>query len=209
MSEALRLHRAGDDLVDQADHRRLAGQVLQPFGVVFQRGGGGFRFGLRALFAWVEAFECCLQLDRDGDLQTDLPAGGGGDRGGSEVIQWIRRGQDDGIRVDRHRHGMGLAQEARRQVIGDQRRVERITARGGDRQVEQRRVGLGQPALGQQAELHQHKVEALAGFRRHAAGALDRPAVALPPRDQQVGERGHRLLGVDRLQRHLLCVGPV
>ena len=36
----LGLHRSGDQLVDQADHRRLAGQVLQPFGVLLQRRAG-------------------------------------------------------------------------------------------------------------------------------------------------------------------------
>ncbi len=71
----LGLHRAGDDLVDQADHRRLAGQILQALGVLLQRlaepgsvasaSGGSLR---------VQAVERRVELDRDGDLQS-APAG--------------------------------------------------------------------------------------------------------------------------------------
>ena len=61
--------RAADDLVDEADERRLAGDVLEPLGVFFgdavDRGGSvlaALAFG--AIAVGIKPLECCLELDR-------------------------------------------------------------------------------------------------------------------------------------------------
>ena len=57
-------HGAGDDLVDQTDHGRLAGHVLQTFGVVFRGAALGTLLGrVGAATLGVQAGEGCLQLD--------------------------------------------------------------------------------------------------------------------------------------------------
>ena len=82
-------HRAADDLIDQPDNRRLARQILKPFGVVFERRFP--RFGLKRLvFLGQQTVQSRFQFDRHGRGDGDPPSGGGGQGGGGETIKRVR-----------------------------------------------------------------------------------------------------------------------
>ena len=196
----VRLYRPRYDLVDQSNHRRFAGEVLQSFGVFLERRPGLGLCLLGLTLGRIQAFQRCLQLDGHGDFQSDAPAAGRRDRGRGEVVERVGGGEHQRVILDSDRHGARLAQEARCQAFSQQGFGGRIAARIRNRQVEQGRIALRETTFRQKAELNQHAVQPLPGFGRHAAGTLDRPAVALSVGDKQPGKRVYRLIGRGRLQ---------
>jgi hypothetical protein len=119
----LGLHRAGDDLVDQPDHRRLARQILQPLGIFLQplrlaiaRLAALFGLGIVA----IQPVESGLELDRQGHFEPHRLAGGSGDRLRGEAIERIGHCQNQRIAVQRHRHSARGAQKTRGEPVGKQ-----------------------------------------------------------------------------------------
>ena len=162
----LGLDGAANDLVHQPDHRRLAGEVLQPLGILLRRrslagSGGGILGDFR-----VEAFEGSFQLDRHGDDRTHGQPG--------------------------QRQGAGGAQESA--ADSARRRGHRcgITVGAGDLGAEQDGVGFGDVAFGDEAELGQYRVQPLPAFGCHPPAAFERPRIAPPALQQQRRQRFER-----------------
>ena len=80
----MRLDRAGNQLIDQADHRRLARQVLQPLGILFGRFVVGdhlveCRFaGIAFAGLGIEPINRGFEFDRDRDRDRDRAPDCGG-----------------------------------------------------------------------------------------------------------------------------------
>ena len=119
----LRLDRAGDDAVDQADHRRLAGEVLQPLGIVLERLAR--RLGVRRRGALADpdtagraphrARSAPRPAARTGSPVAAAIAAGVNPSSGSATATSSRPSSL------RHRQRPRVAQEARRQPLGEQR----------------------------------------------------------------------------------------
>ena len=182
----LRLDRAGDDLVHQAYHRRLAREVLQPLGVLLKRFSVGvLRFGMGGRRIRIQPVQRRIELDRHPHQQADGQPGRSGNGGGDERVERIGDRDQQPAIVLGDRQRPGAAQEPGRQPVGEQRLAGRVAVRGGDRQPQQLGIGLGQPALRHQAELQQHLVQPLPAVLRHSTATLDRARVALVELDQQ------------------------
>ncbi len=109
------LHRALDDPVDQPDHRRLAGQVLEVLDVVLgdlaELGPGRVRFGL-ALRLLVEARHGQLDLRRQTDGAGYPFTRGHGQRVRHEGVAGIRHGDSELRFVVAQRQHAGVLEEA-------------------------------------------------------------------------------------------------
>ena len=105
----LGLHRAGDDLVDQPDHRRLAGQVLQPLGILLQRIAPGFAIAVArgGVLGGAQPVQRRLQLDRHRHLDAHRQAGGGGDGIGGEAVERVGQRHHQRAVLDRRAAGRG------------------------------------------------------------------------------------------------------
>ena len=110
----LGLHRPSDDLVDKADHRRLARQIFQALGVLLQwlvaslmAVSLGFLLSLG-----IQAVESRLELDRYRDQQVDHVAGCGADRLRREMVERVGNGELQVIVGHTDRQRTRLAQEA-------------------------------------------------------------------------------------------------
>ena len=122
----LGLHRPGEDLVDQADHRRLARHVLQPLGIVLACVARGVVGGRTRFLVRIQALQCGIQLDRYSDLQAHAHVDGGGNGRGDEAVERVGQRHHQRFAVDRDRQGARVAQEAGLQGVGEQRQVGRI-----------------------------------------------------------------------------------
>ena len=154
----LRLDRTRDQQVHQADHRGLAGKVLQALGVVLQRrieaGVARCLIGLR-----IQAVQCGFQFDRHGDFQPHLPFGRHRSRRRSERIERVGRGQHQRIAIGGERNRPRMAQEPAVQPVRQHRlgRGVPIGRRNGN--PEQSCIRVGEAALGHQAKLDQHRIQ--------------------------------------------------
>ena len=136
----------------------------------------------------VEAGERGLELDRDGDFDRDVVADRGGDGAGGEVVERIGHGEGKNSGFQGDRQGAGGAEEAGFEALGEER-LGRVAGGDGERDAEQGRVGGGEVALGDQAELLEDEIEAALGLGGDAAGALDRPLVAEAAGEDQRRQR--------------------
>ena len=183
-------HRAGDQLVDETHHRRLAGQIAQAIDIDL-RGGLGIRAILRrgAGRAGVGAQprDRGLQLRGDGDLDHDAPAGGKRDRLDGEAVVGIGHGDDDLglVRLDGQDHR--LAHETCAQSVDEHGLLGQFLPRQ-QRQARDLGGGLGEIALRDDAELGQDVGEAAVGRCRCPAGALQAPLVQLAPLHEIAGQ---------------------
>ena len=110
----LGLDRAGDDLVHQPDHRRLARQVFETFGVLFKRLGGAFgRVGGGRVIG-IQAVERRIEFDWHADQQRHRQPRRGGDGGGHECVERIGDGDQQTPGLIRHRQRASVAEEPRR-----------------------------------------------------------------------------------------------
>ena len=112
--------------------------------------------------------------------------------------------------VSRERHGAGVAQESRAEAVRQHRLQRRIAIGRGDRHGQQRGVGVGEATLRHQAQLDQDGVEALVGLGGGAAGAVERPLVAMALAQQDGRQRVKLLIGCGRLHRcQVPCPWPL
>ena len=203
----LGLHRPGDQQVDQPDHRRLARQVLQPIGVVFQGGlgvGGGWRgFGS----VRVQPVHRRFQFDRHGDLHLHAAAGRGGDGRGDEGSS----GSAAASTSVSSSAASGMARAWRRKA--GPRRSGGPAPNGiavgnaiGRTAAWHRRP---RAALGDQAELDQDRIQTPIGIGRGTAGAVEGPLVTMAKLEQNAGERVKLLIGDGCPHRCRPLYGPV
>ena len=196
--------RARDHLVDQADHRRLAGEVLEPLGILLGGLGVGddlVQHRLAVAFrrpARNKAGRVPLRA-RSAPRPRPRPAGR------CAAATALRVNTSSGSTIastaplvalgDRQR--VRLAQEFGPQPIDEQRLVG-VVCRRHQRCRDQLRQRLGEPALADQAELRQHPVEPAAGLGGDAARALQGALVDGAAVDQRRAEPGQRLGGILR-----------
>ena len=157
-----RLHATRDQLIDQSDQRRFAGEILEALGVVLERDFGAAReigrCGLAgAVAVSVEPLECRLEIDRKGDRDLDASSRGRSDRRVGETIERIGERERDRSLVQADRQRSCLAQEFRAQALGQDRRV-RIILRCDKLQSEDLRRRLREGAVADQAKLGEYVI---------------------------------------------------
>ncbi len=201
------LDRPRDELIDQPNHRRLAGQVLQSFGIFLQRLSCARLRLVRLAVGRIQPLECCLQFNWHGYFKFDAPAAGRRNGGRREFVERISRREHQRPIFDSDRQGARLAQEARRQHVGEQRLGGRIARRCRHRQLEQGCIALRKTAFRQQAQLYQHGCPVAARSQRprdRRARSSDRRTGPLAI--EQSGKCVHRLFRPrSRLQMGLLA----
>ncbi len=191
----LGLDRAGDDLVDQPDDRRFAGEILEPLGILLMRLAAAFEIADDLVPAdtllGIEAGERGIELDRHTDLEGDMTAGRGGDDLASKAVDRVSHGDRHRPVIGGERDCMDLAQELRLQPIR-QDRFLRIALGTGDLEAEQDRIGFREAALRDEAELDQHEIEPLSGLGRDTPGTVERLRIDEAVLQQQLDERVDR-----------------
>ncbi len=120
---------AGNQLIDQADDRGFAGEVLEPRDVLFGRLGTAGRVfqdlgGIPVVLGvGIEALEGSLELERDGDGDLDALAESRRHRVTRELVERIGHGEHRAVGGLGDRQGVRLAQELRIQPVDEKRRV--------------------------------------------------------------------------------------
>ena len=186
----LRLDRAGDDLVDQPDDRRLARQILEPLRIILEHLPAR-RLRVRRFFARtrfrIEAVECVFEFDRDRDLADDGTSGRCRDGCRREAVQRVGHRQHERAVMRGHWDDARMAEEGRLQAIR-YNCLRWVAIRGHDRQAKHGTISFGEAALSDQSQLDEHAFQGLAVLVRHLTGALDRLEIALATRDQDFRE---------------------
>ncbi len=181
-----------DQLVDEADQRRFAGQVAETLGVILDRGRGtdilDGGVGM-TVFRFVETLKRSLDVDRDGNAAFHFQPRRNRDRGGREIVERI------GHRVVRQGNGNRprLAQEFQPEAARQDGRLGIVGGRG-EFQRQKRGARFRQGAFADQAELGEHGVETRAAFGRGAAGALKPLGVEQTLFDKIGRQRIHHLV---------------
>ena len=115
----VRLDRPRDQLIDEPDDRRLAGEVLEPLCILFRRLGVGDHvvehlLGIAALAEFgIEPIERGFELDRHGDRDRDRSAKRRRDGVTGEDVERIGHRKGRPIIVRRDRQCANPAQEFR------------------------------------------------------------------------------------------------
>ena len=195
--------RARDHLVDEANDRRLAGEVLEAFGVLLGRLGIGddlVEQGVAVALLHrlrVKPIECGFELDRHRDRDRDRPPERRRDGVAGKHVERVDHRQDGALAAFRDRHRVRFAEKFRPQPV-DEQRLLGIVSRRDKRRRNKLRQGFGEPALADQPELRQHPVEPAPGLGGDAARALQGALVDGAAVDQDRAEPGQRLGGVLR-----------
>ena len=176
------LHRPGNDLVHQTDHRGLARKVFQALGIVV--GGRVMRFtgergGSRPVHPDKADLESGIEFQRNRDLHRHDTAGRGGDGFDGEAIHRVGQSDLETVSFQLEWDCTGLAEEFSRKALWQHRDCG-VNLRTGDSGSQQHGVGLGQVTLTDQAELHQHGIETLAAFLCDTPATIDAARVAIP-----------------------------
>ncbi len=171
------LHRARDQAVDQPDHRRLAGEILQPFEigvavvvVAFARRLVDALDGGAAVA--IEPLASRLDVGGKGGAAQHRLVEGEGERARGAVVERI------GHRDDQRRLALGdrqnprLPQEAAADAPGGDRLGGELRRRQ-HRRADDRGVRVGEVALGHEAELGRDVVDPLAAFRLQPPHAIE------------------------------------
>jgi len=135
----------------------------------------------------VETLDRRVELGRDRHARLHLAPGGHPERPDRVLVGGIghRERELEGILPERQR--AGLAQEARRDQLFEDRDL-RVAARVDQGQPELRRERLGDVTLRAQAERHQQRAELLAGLLLQSERPLDACGIELSAGDQQLAE---------------------
>ena len=176
-----------DDLVDQADHGGLTGQVPQVFDkLLIARvlvAGPNLRVVLLAQIALQGRVDVGLQTETQLHLATGRELQGLANEG----ILGQDSGETQHILCLRQRRHLPVEQEIRRQPL-DLQRLLRIVGRRNQRQPKLLTQGLGDIQLRHQAQLHQHLADVTAHFLLRHECALDVTQADLVAADQQLSE---------------------
>ncbi len=194
MSRGARLDRAGDEVVDEADDRRLARRVLQPVDVVAEGIGGGAAGLLEdladlGLALAVEPPIGRLEIGRIDDLALDLLADREAHRLAGIVVEGVDHGEHERVAAVGQRQNLLVAQEGAPEPLLEQRRVGEI-ARRGDAQAQEGGQSVGEVLVRDDAEAGQDVLEPLAALGRDLFGARQRVGGDLAAREQMLREAG-------------------
>ena len=155
----LRLDRAPDQLVDEADDRRVAGDIPETLGIVLEWRRTRSRILGFLATARIEPLECCFEFDRQSDRETHGLPGGHGHGFRREQVQGIGDGKHEPLPVQGHRHRARCPEKRNRQGFRPQG-LGRIVGCGDHRQVQKTRVGASEVPLRHEPKLAQHHVDA-------------------------------------------------
>ena len=132
MSEARASTRAVDQLVDEADDRRLAGQVLQPLGVLaaaFAVAEGIDDVAERAAGAAIEPLLSLLDIRRNGNAARNRLSRRYRHRARGEVVERVGHRQHDRLPGFRHRQDPAVLQELEAERAVEKRLVGKLLGR--------------------------------------------------------------------------------
>ncbi len=171
---------AGDQLINQSDHRGLAREVPEALGIRL----GWFRLcrlERRADIDFlgrsgIEPIEGGFQLDWNRNSDPHCQPESLGHRCGGEAVQRVGHRQHHHVVALGDRQHLGLAEKFRFEALREQRHRRIIS---GAQETSARKVchRLGEASFADHTELRQHAVEASARVGRHAARAIERALV--------------------------------